>query len=176
MENASKALLMAAGFVMGIAVLSLAVYLYASFGGSAKTINQNIEEGNRNQFNNQYIEYTVKDCNVYDIYSVVNLANDYNKTNEFTKPSNYSSTDYYIWVDVKIGSTQTTVNSFNESHLKQLLTGKTIGNMEAGKSAFDSTYAYYSNTNVYKLYKFSASVEYNEWTGRVNRITFVIKE
>ena len=38
MENASKALLMAAGVLIGMMVLSLMVYLFISFGSSTKAI------------------------------------------------------------------------------------------------------------------------------------------
>ena len=45
MENASKALLMAASVLVGVVILSLAVYLYISFSGSANEIGKQMEEG-----------------------------------------------------------------------------------------------------------------------------------
>ena len=40
MENASKALIMAAEILIGLLIISLAVYLFTSFGTSAAQINQ----------------------------------------------------------------------------------------------------------------------------------------
>ena len=42
MENASKALLMAGGVLIGILILSLAVYLFITFGAESKEIHAQI--------------------------------------------------------------------------------------------------------------------------------------
>ena len=57
MENASKALLMAGGVLLGILILSLGVYLFTSFGGTSSRIHDNIEENQIAQFNSQFTKY-----------------------------------------------------------------------------------------------------------------------
>ena len=42
MENASKALIMAAGVLIGILILSLAVYLFVSFGNTSRELHKQI--------------------------------------------------------------------------------------------------------------------------------------
>ena len=43
MENASKALIMAASVLIGIMILSLAVYLFATFGASSAQMHEQIQ-------------------------------------------------------------------------------------------------------------------------------------
>ena len=57
MENASKALIMAAGVLIGMLILSLAVYLYIDFGTSAAQINSQITEQQIAQFNSKFTSY-----------------------------------------------------------------------------------------------------------------------
>ena len=57
MENASKALLMAAGVLLGILILSLAIYLFVSFGQTSAEINEKNRQQQIVQFNSQYTVY-----------------------------------------------------------------------------------------------------------------------
>lgn len=75
MENASKALLMAAGVLMGILVLSLIVYIYATFSDSTQKNMQQLEENEIMAFNNKYLVYDGReDLTCYDILNVANMA------------------------------------------------------------------------------------------------------
>lgn len=91
MENASKALLMAAGVLIGILVLSLAVYLFITFGASSREINARIEDAQLTKFNAQFNVYADRDdITIYDIISLMNLAkenNDYYENNDNYKIS-----------------------------------------------------------------------------------------
>lgn len=79
MENASKALIMAAGVLIGILILSLAVFLFTDFGATSKGIYSQIEERQLAQFNAQYTVYSGrKDINIYDIVTLANLAKENN--------------------------------------------------------------------------------------------------
>ena len=55
MENASKALLMAAGVLIGILILSLGVYLFVSFSQHASQTYDQIKEDQINQFNSEFV-------------------------------------------------------------------------------------------------------------------------
>ena len=75
MENASKALLMAAGVLIGILILSLAVFLFVDFGEKTSKLYDRIEESQLLQYNAQYTIYAGRtDITIYDIISVANLA------------------------------------------------------------------------------------------------------
>ena len=80
MENASKALLMAAGVLMGVVLLSLAAYLFVTFSSSADDVKSEIANNQLNKFNSQFLAYEQReDLTVYDILTAVNLAENNNK-------------------------------------------------------------------------------------------------
>lgn len=86
MENASKALLMAAGVLIGILILSLGVYLFVTFGSASAEMHKMNEESQINQFNSQFTSYVgKKDVTIYDVVTVANLATENNKNYEYTK-------------------------------------------------------------------------------------------
>ena len=103
MENASKALLMAAGVLVGIMILTIAVYLFSSFGGTSSQIQDNIRKNQIAQFNSQFTKYQGKDnVTIYDVITMANLATENNQYYGFTKRSSLAdiirSSDYYIAV------------------------------------------------------------------------------
>lgn len=80
MENASKALLMAAGVLIGIMVLSLAVYLATSFSQLYADVNEKNVQQQLVQFNTRYTAYEYRtDLTIYDILTVVGYAKENNK-------------------------------------------------------------------------------------------------
>lgn len=104
MENASKALLMAAGVLMGLMILSLSIYLFTEFRGITDNFHDNIEQNQINQFNSQFTSYEVKEyITIYDIISMANLATQNNKKYEYSKRTTSTGEDSYI--AVKIGAT-----------------------------------------------------------------------
>ena len=75
MENASKALIMVAGVLIGILIISLAVYLFVDFGTRASEVNSKVAEQQVVQFNNKFTSYEGKnDLNIYDVVTVASYA------------------------------------------------------------------------------------------------------
>lgn len=100
MENASKALLMAGGVLLGVLILSLAVFLFTNFGGTSSRIHDNIEENQTAQFNSQFTKYVGNEnVTIHDVVTMANLATENNKYYEFPKRGSMpSGDDYYITV------------------------------------------------------------------------------
>ena len=100
MENASKALLMAAGVLLGLMILSIGVYLFSNFGGTSSKIHDNIRANQIAQFNSQFTQYVGKEnVTIYDVITMANLATENNKYYEFPKRGTMpSGEDYYITV------------------------------------------------------------------------------
>lgn len=99
MENASKALLMAAAMLVGILILSIAVYLFVSFGATSAEIHKQNEENRLNQFNTQFTAYEgKKDVTIYDVITIANLATENNIYYEFEQRNNTDGKDNYISV------------------------------------------------------------------------------
>ena len=100
MENASKALLMAAGVLIGVLILSLAVYLFANFGTASAEIHKQKDMNEINKFNTQFTSYEGKECTIHDIVSVTNLAIDNNTNYSLTAQT---GNNYYITVNIQSG-------------------------------------------------------------------------
>lgn len=86
MENASKALVMAGGVLVGILILSLAVYLFVDFGTTSAQINEQNAQQQIVEFNSKFTSYQgYKDnsgkwqITIYDIITLAGYANENNK-------------------------------------------------------------------------------------------------
>ena len=136
MENASKALLMAGGVLLGVLILSLAVFLFTNFGGTSSRIHDNIEENQTAQFNSQFTSYVGKDnVTIHDVVSMAKLATQNNQNYEFAHraDTNVTGNDRYISVlcnDVSIelgyieNLTAEQRKSTVETHFNDLITNE----------------------------------------------------
>ena len=79
MENATKALLMAAGILIAIIVLSLAIVVYGRISGFYQTKQSNLNEEQLAEFNNQYIAYDRTDVTGFELVSLINKVIDFNQ-------------------------------------------------------------------------------------------------
>ena len=96
MENASNALIMAAGVLIGVLILSLAIFLIIDFGQTSSEINRRITDQQLVEFNANFTSYEGKEgLTIYDIVSVAGFARENNNY--------YDNQDYYK-VTVKIGN------------------------------------------------------------------------
>ncbi len=86
MENASKALIMAAGVLIGVILLSLMAYMFLSFAMSSAEMHKDNEQNRLNQFNSQFDSYEGKEgLTIYDVVTVANLATESNIYYELPK-------------------------------------------------------------------------------------------
>ena len=138
MENASKALLMAAEILVGIMIISIGVYLFNSLGQySAETANE-IEETQIASFNQQFLRFygmsssdgeTLEPvhCTIHDIVGLANLAKKLNEQNGFTDIEPISDYSRYIQIDVKIGTrTYRNLESYSQDELIDLVKNYSI--------------------------------------------------
>ena len=106
MENASKALIMAAEILIGVMVISIGVYLFNTIGGYSADTTAEMEEAQIEQFNNQFLKYYGKSggedikCTIHDIVGLANLAKQNNEANGFTGVEPISDGSYYIQIDL----------------------------------------------------------------------------
>ncbi len=112
MENASKALLMAAGVLMGVLVLALIIYLYTHFGAEAQKFTEIINQHQLTKYNAQYTVFDGrKDLSVYDVVSIINTAYE---NNEKHKEDSTYETEYKVSVTLN-GSEKADVTYSNLS-------------------------------------------------------------
>ena len=114
MENASRALIMAAGVLVGVLLLSLAVYLFTIFGNFGSEMTTQMNEKNLSEFNAQFTKYeSYQDengkwqntCRAQDVVTIANLAKENNNKYEYTV-SDANTGYYYVKVIVKNVSTK----------------------------------------------------------------------
>ncbi len=156
MENASKALLMAGGVLIGILILSLAVYLFITFGAESKEIHAQIEERQLTQYNAQYTIYSGRnDITIYDIVSVANLAKENN--------------DYYQYYGNFTDGYKVIVSLTNAGADSGELQGLTTEEKQLLIENYNDVNA---NGDLANRFTCSAIEYYTTTTGRVSKITF----
>lgn len=79
MENATKAILVAAGLLIAIIVASMAVFLYGIISEFYQTKQNNISEEQLAEFNQQYSAYDRDDVSGFELVSLINKTIDFNQ-------------------------------------------------------------------------------------------------
>lgn len=166
MENASKALLMAATILIAVMLISLGTYLFATFGNYSKNINDNINQKEKQEFNAQFTKYETSTngefCTVYDIVTIINLAkNSNNKYEEYQNLTSRSEdlkkdSNAYIYVDIR---SDNSINGINET--------SNTTNLNAIISQHNTT-----TTNGEYTDKYKCTVNISNQTGLVKSVIF----
>lgn len=103
MENASNALLIAGGVLVGVLILSLAVYLFVDFGTISADVRTQKEVQQLSEFNSQFTVYEGRtDLTIYDIVTIAGYALE---NNEYYENDN----NYKINVFIKSGGHTTDI-------------------------------------------------------------------
>ena len=99
MENASKALLIAAGVMIGVMILSLGVALYASLDSYVQAQHERMEFIEQNSFNTQFIRYSNSNTlKIQDIVTAANLAHQNNINYNATEGDRGNPSSLYVAV------------------------------------------------------------------------------
>ena len=93
MENASKALIIAAGMLIGLIIASLFTYEMIHMAQSAREYQENFENTKIVEFNQQFRKYTGrKDLTSQDIVTIIGFINEWNsQSSETITPETHSS-------------------------------------------------------------------------------------
>ena len=169
MENASKALIMAAGILIGVMIISIGVYFFSQLSNASGQISKRLSDSQITEFNVQFLKYQsskdesghlIANCSAHDIISICNLArqNNYNYySNQFENIGDAKNELYYITVIAGGESNFELKENSYEDFIKrndiEYLTD------EEGKP-------------IPKKVMFKCKVDTNSKTGRVNKITF----
>lgn len=153
MENASKALIMAAGVLIGVLIISLAVYLFADFGSTSAEINKQNEQQKIVQFNSQFTSYEDEEGKTWTIYDVITVTGYARENNEYYK----DSIDDQVIVSFK----DMKLTSFGNSEYENLI-----------KNLIKSDQREISSINNNKLPTYKCKIiDYHE-NGKVSKIEF----
>lgn len=163
MENASKALTMAAGILIGLLIIGLAVYLFSSFASTSTQIHDQIAETQTNQFNAQFTSYVGKEgITIYDVITVVNLAKDSNEYYGLGPEDRLNEGSFYITVtlDPKSGTEKTKLELMSKTELDNFIR-EDIRSIQG-----------YDDMNRIKLKNYECNIKINSNTKLVNQVIF----
>ena len=83
MENASKALLMAGGILVAMLILSIGIYLFASYRDIGITYEQSLSAVEIEKFNSNFTKFEGRDdITIQEIVTLVNFAKQYKEQTE----------------------------------------------------------------------------------------------
>ena len=96
MENASKALLIVGGMLIGILLFSLFIYMVRKSGAETAKVYTIFSQSEIAEFNQKFYNYEDKDLTIQDVVSIVNLAKDNNQRQD--RPTNITvSVNGTLW-------------------------------------------------------------------------------
>ena len=159
MENATKAMLIAAGVLIGVMILSLGTALFLELRNYVDVSHDTIRFNELNSFNSKFLKYSgASDLTIQDVVTIANLANENNISYDITTDDQIlSSRDNpavtYVAVDLIDGSTTLQIEKNIQENTAELLT-----------------------TYLQDEHKFECSnIETSNVTGRVYKIVFTKK-
>lgn len=139
MENATKALLIAAGVLIGIMILSVGITLYNSLGSFVEKYQKEADEIALHKFNEQFTRYINCDeddelqftLTIQDIVTAANNARENNQKYQLEEPTEYN---YYVTVNMTGNANlEKTINSISAEILRNNIDKKykcTINNVK----------------------------------------------
>ena len=155
MENAVKALYMAAGVLIGIMILSLAVVLFSSLQGYMEETNKQIMFNEVTRFNAKYTKYVDTELTIQDIITVASEAYENNKSYNIDPNAwNESSNSLYIAIYLE-----------NNGRIDQKM----------GENGEMVELLGNNNASVQKYKCANSDVEYSENTGKIFKMTFRVE-
>lgn len=155
MENAVKALYMAAGVLIGIMILSLAVVLFSSLQGYMEETNKQIMFNEVTRFNAKYTKYVDTELTIQDIITVAGEAYENNKSYNIDPNAwNVSSNSLYIAIYLE-----------NNGRIDQKM----------GENGEMVELLGNNNASVQKYKCANSDVEYSENTGKIFKMTFRVE-
>ncbi len=160
MENASKALLIAAEVLISIIVISALVLMFNSLSDYQKVNEKNEEEATVIAFNNEYEAYNRDDVRGNDLYSLINRVIDYNKRKSTQGTGNNDEGQYLAYepITLNISFTSDMENKFTyDGNLRLLLKNTTSYEINSTENPFKTMI----NTITSLEQQYSASVLIN---------------
>lgn len=153
MENASNALIIAGGVLIGVVLLSVIVVAFQGASDLAKTYDTSIASSSLQEFNNTFEKFQDTNVNIHDIITLAHFAKDYNTKNLLEKTDS-------VYITVKCGRVE--LQDKTDSELLEFLEDNTFSKLANGHENTEG------NIQKYKC----TSIKYNENTKAVTEITF----
>ena len=163
MENASKALIMAAGILIGVLILSLGLYLYITFSQRVNETEEIITSHQLAQYNSQYTVFTGR-TNI-TIHQIITIANKAHENN--LKYQDYADFEEYYEIKVNLLPKYANLDDKNSDDILDLLNKYT----EVDNSTNNINIVEDETSNLVTTFT-CTDIKYHNLSGRVSLITF----
>lgn len=162
MENASNALMMAGGVLIGILLLSVLIVSFNGAADLAKSYDTSIATTSLQAFNHNFEKYTLGEVNIQSIITMTHFAKDYNTENELTKGDS-------IYISVICDG-----QSLELMSDKELIDYMQENSFYIDKTDADGNVVYKKGPdgNLIKKNYVCKSIQYNDNTNRVTKVEF----
>ena len=172
MENASKALLMAAGVLIGILIISFMMLLLRKGGQMSSEYDNQLSDKELLKFNSQFEIYHKADNSFFDVITVVNLAYDVNTSVGWEAGNG-------VTVEIKEGAAVKYKMPDSDSSMEKHQMLDASGHQKDIYSDIIEKYTELKNVGTSQAYKYDfvcEEITYNRASGRVNKMVFSAKE
>ncbi len=166
MENASKALIIAAEVLLGMMIIAVAVALFNTLSGFSQTTIEEMEKKKLSEFNSNFSKYYGEidgkpiEVTIHDIISVAYFAKQNNLDNELQNESGYNENTNYVQVDLRIGNKNITkLETRTEAEYNELIQENSLIADNVGKQ---------TQTKIFVC----TTVVYSKVSGRVIYVSF----
>lgn len=140
MENASKALLMAAGMLIALIIISALLLMFNNLSNYQQGGTQDTREAQIVDFNNQFETYNRDDVRGSDLYSLVNRVVDYNKRKSTEGLGLKDEGRYLAYEPMTIKFTIQPLSLLSKDGTNRLITGNGIYTISQTTNNFDGVY------------------------------------
>lgn len=178
MENASKALLMAAGVFLVMLILALVIFAWGKFSDYQNAKDSLVDIEDTAKFNEQFTHYNRDDVQGYEILSLVNKVIDYNKRRADVEGAQNSEKSNPITLVVILGNKKTefaydgTNLLITENEYKISGVGNSFGSIISDGTIIESTYG----TNISQISKLISSFFSDEVKNDENKKANAVKK
>lgn len=124
MENATKAMLIAAGVLIGVMILSLGVALFSELQAYVESSYERIRFNEQNAFNSQFTKYEDITSTIQDVVTAANLAYQNNVEYNADDSERDNASTLYVAVYLDGKSIESTINKENVNLLSKNLDKK----------------------------------------------------
>lgn len=178
MENASKALLMAAGVFLVMLILALVIFAWGKFSDYQNAKDSLVDIEDTAKFNEQFTHYDRDDVQGYEILSLANKVIDYNKRRSDVEGAQNSEKSNPITLVVILGNKKTefaydgTNLLITENEYKISGVGNSFGSIISEGTIIESTYG----TNISQISKLISSFFSDEVKNDENKKANAVKK
>lgn len=151
MENATKAMLIAAGVLIGVMILSFGAVLFSELEAYVESSHERMKFNEQNAFNSQFTKYADISSTIQDVVTAANIAYQNNVDYHATEDERGNDSTLYVAVYLEGTPIENTINEMDDATENNNAVNLLSKNIDK---------------------KYRCEIEISQETGRVNELYF----